>query len=435
MSERKNRQSLLMPILIPVGALAIIGLVLIGFSRVLLAVSHNAATVVALVVATGIVVVAAWVAGRRRVTGATLFSMIAAVTGIAMISGGLAVVASPFHEEGAGEGPGGEGVVVALEAPEGAAASGFSTEALSVPSDQAFTLAFDNADPAVQHNVVIFDGPDEQAPALFTGEIITGPSTVDYAVESLPEGEFFFHCEVHPTTMTGIATAAPGGGEGGGGGGLTVVAANLEFDTDTIELAAETETTITLDNQDSGIPHNIAIYGDDTLEEVLFQGEIVTGPVTVDYAIPALPEGEYFFHCDVHPNMSGTVIVAAGGGGGGSGGGGSGDQTPPDDGGGGGGATGGAATASIAAQGSVFDVASLSLPASTEVTLTFDNRDDAAVTGPHNVAIYDGDTALFQGELISGPATVDYAIPPLEPGTYEFRCDVHPPMTGTVEVS
>ncbi|MDH5314776.1 MAG: hypothetical protein OEW66_13200, partial [Actinomycetota bacterium] len=111
MSERKNRQSLLMPILIPVGALAIIGLVLIGFSRVLLAVSHNAATVVALVVATGIVVVAAWVAGRRRVTGATLFSMIAAVTGIAMISGGLAVVASPFHEEGAGEGLGGEGVV------------------------------------------------------------------------------------------------------------------------------------------------------------------------------------------------------------------------------------------------------------------------------------------------------------------------------------
>ena len=59
MSEGKNRQSLLLPILMPIGVLAVIGLALAGFSRVLLAISHNAATVVALVAAVGIVVVAA----------------------------------------------------------------------------------------------------------------------------------------------------------------------------------------------------------------------------------------------------------------------------------------------------------------------------------------------------------------------------------------
>ena len=430
MSDGKNRQSLLLPILMPIGVLVVIGLALAGFSRILLAISHNAATVVALVAAAGIVVVAAWVASRKRVTGSTLFSMVAAMTGIAMLAGGLAVVASPLHAEEEGE-PG-DGVVVALAAPEGAAASGFSTDALSVPSDEPFTLAFENADPAVPHNVVIYDGPDAEAPQLFGGELITGPATVDYAIEPLAEGEFFFNCEVHPTTMMGTMTASPEDGGGGGGEGVTVVAAGIAFDTDTIELPPDTPTTITMDNQDAGTPHNIAIYTDESLDESLFVGELVTGPASVVYDIPPLPEGEYYFHCDVHPNMSGTVVVAGdgGGGGGGSSGGGGGD--PPDE---GGGTAEGTATASVAAAGTAFDPTTLSWSADTEVTLTFDNRDPVDVAGPHNVSIYDGDAALFQGELIDGPSTIDYTIPPMQAGTFEFRCDVYPTMVGTVEVT
>ena len=133
--------------------------------------------------------------------------------------------------------------------------------------------------------------------------------------------------------------------------------------------------------------------------------------------------------------MSGTVVVAGDGGGGGGGGGGSGEggEEPPDE--GGGGTAEGTAAASVAAEGTAFDPTTLTWPAASEVTLTFDNRDPVDVAGPHNVSIYDGDTALFQGELIDGPSTVDYAIPPMEAGTYEFRCDVHPPMIGTVEVT
>ena len=76
MSEGKNREGLLLPILIPLVALAVIVLVLFGFSRILLAISHNAATVVALVVAAGIVATAAFVASRQRVTGGSLLSMV-----------------------------------------------------------------------------------------------------------------------------------------------------------------------------------------------------------------------------------------------------------------------------------------------------------------------------------------------------------------------
>jgi plastocyanin len=89
-----------------------------------------------------------------------------------------------------------------------------------------------------------------------------------------------------------------------------VTAQNIAFDTDTIDLPADTETTITFDNQDSGVQHNIAIFTDDTLSEDLFRGDVITGPDTIDYPIPPLEAGEYYFHCDVHPDMNGTVVVA-----------------------------------------------------------------------------------------------------------------------------
>jgi plastocyanin len=148
---------------------------------------------------------------------------------------------------------------------------------------------------------------------------------VNYAVGALPAGDYFFRCIVH-ANMTGEMQAAeapptggggPGGGPGGGGGGVTVVAQGIAFDTSEIDLPADAPTTITFDNQDAGVPHNIAIYDDSSLSQNLFTGEIVTGPGTAQYQVPALPAGEYYFHCDVHPNMSGSVVVGGGGGGGG----------------------------------------------------------------------------------------------------------------------
>jgi plastocyanin len=96
-----------------------------------------------------------------------------------------------------------------------------------------------------------------------------------------------------------------------------VKAQNLAFDTSEIDLPADAPSTITFDNADAGIQHNIAIYNDSSLSENLFTGDIVTGPATAEYQVPALSAGEYYFHCDVHPNMSGSVVVGGGGGGGG----------------------------------------------------------------------------------------------------------------------
>ncbi len=99
------------------------------------------------------------------------------------------------------------------------------------------------------------------------------------------------------------AEAAPAAAEG-----TAVSAANVAFSTDTIELQAKTEETIPFTNDDSA-EHNISIYEDDSAQKDLFKGEIIPGGQQTTYTVPALPKGEYYFQCDVHPGMNGTVTV------------------------------------------------------------------------------------------------------------------------------
>ena len=115
--------------------------------------------------------------------------------------------------------------------------------------------------------------------------------------------------------MQGVIDAGEGGGGGGGGqAGPTLVAQGIAFDTDTLNLPADTATTLTFENKDANTPHNFAIYEDDTATTPLFQGDIVTGPATVEFKLPAIPAGTYYFQCDVHPTMNGTVVVGEAGG-------------------------------------------------------------------------------------------------------------------------
>jgi nitrite reductase (NO-forming) len=95
------------------------------------------------------------------------------------------------------------------------------------------------------------------------------------------------------------------------GTALRVVALNSVFDATCLAAPAGKPFTIAFDNQDPGVPHNIAIYTDDSATESLFVGELVTGPKKVKYEVGALDAGTYFFRCDVHPTtMTGTFVVA-----------------------------------------------------------------------------------------------------------------------------
>jgi plastocyanin len=54
--------------------------------------------------------------------------------------------------------------------------------------------------------------------------------------------------------------------------------------------------------------HNVAIYADDTASDPLFVGETITN-AAITYEVPAFEPGAYFFRCDVHPEMTGTVVA------------------------------------------------------------------------------------------------------------------------------
>lgn len=104
----------------------------------------------------------------------------------------------------------------------------------------------------------------------------------------------------------------PGNEPGSGptnGGGPGITANGIAFDTSEIKLPAGQEAPLPFDNQDVGIPHNVSIYMDEG-GEALLQGEIITGPAKIDYSVPALEAGTYYFQCDIHPQMNGTVTVA-----------------------------------------------------------------------------------------------------------------------------
>lgn len=83
----------------------------------------------------------------------------------------------------------------------------------------------------------------------------------------------------------------------------------------------------------------------------------------------------------------------------------------------------------------LFDKRTLSAAANAPVVLQFDNQDVGTL---HNVAFYtnrSATTKIFGSELTTGPKveTLTFTAPP--PGSYFFRCDVHPDtMTGTFTV-
>jgi cytochrome c oxidase subunit 2 len=91
---------------------------------------------------------------------------------------------------------------------------------------------------------------------------------------------------------------------------LDLVAKNIAFDVDTISVPTGVEVMINFVNQDTGVPHNFALYTSSAATDKIFVGQIIDGPGSITYTFmaPATP-GTYFFRCDVHPTMMTGVFV------------------------------------------------------------------------------------------------------------------------------
>jgi len=111
-------------------------------------------------------------------------------------------------------------------------------------------------------------------------------------------------------TATAVPTATPGSTPTPQSVSVNLTANNFAFDKDTITVPTGAHVTMIFNNQDTGVPHNFALYTNQSAQTSIFRGEIVTGPTTVTYTFDAPTQpGTYFYRCDIHPHMSGQFIV------------------------------------------------------------------------------------------------------------------------------
>jgi plastocyanin len=112
-----------------------------------------------------------------------------------------------------------------------------------------------------------------------------------------------------PPPAAGPASAPPStpSSSASTGAVLHISAQNIAFDTNHLEAPAGQAFVLVFDNNDPGVPHNVEIM--DANGTSMFKGEIITGPATISYQVPALASGSYTFVCDVHPYMTGTLTA------------------------------------------------------------------------------------------------------------------------------
>ena len=117
------------------------------------------------------------------------------------------------------------------------------------------------------------------------------------------------------TVALAAAACAPANGAGGtpaptvavGADSPVVVAKDMKFQTPNVSAPAGEAFAMTFENQDSQ-PHNVSIYTDSSASQRLYEGEIFSSGSRV-YQVRALAAGTYFFRCDVHQDMTGTIVA------------------------------------------------------------------------------------------------------------------------------
>lgn len=84
---------------------------------------------------------------------------------------------------------------------------------------------------------------------------------------------------------------------GGGGGEATITIADSDFGSPRTATAGE---AVTVENTD-GISHTV------TADDGAFDTGTISGGDTAEFTVDE--PGDYPFHCEIHPNMEGTLTV------------------------------------------------------------------------------------------------------------------------------
>jgi plastocyanin len=93
-------------------------------------------------------------------------------------------------------------------------------------------------------------------------------------------------------------------------GSPEVTASGNQFDKTELDVPGQTGFELVLHNND-GVQHNFSIYSDENHSQRVFGGDFANQGTHV-YHVQALAPGTYYFECDIHPTMKGTVVAGAG---------------------------------------------------------------------------------------------------------------------------
>lgn len=315
------RDRLGLPVLLPVLAVGAILLSIFSFGYVLLEVQETReAWPIAIAVAAGILLIAAFINSQPSVRGLPLYALTALPASV-VLAVGLFYLIRPAPE-GAPEGP----VSAVIQPPgplqEVATDNAFSETEYTIVAGQQYTMNFSNQG-VVIHNWVVQGVQGANGQPIQTELLPGGQSqSIDFTVPQ--PGTFQFLCTVHPTQMVGqlvvvsaeeAAASAGGAAASGGGGGnpgpgtIVEIATDNKFSLTQLNANANEATSLTLENNGSAI-HNwralnvTGTNGQPILTRLLPGGQSETIQFTI-----AQP-GAYEFLCDVHPvEMRGTITV------------------------------------------------------------------------------------------------------------------------------
>jgi plastocyanin len=200
MTDRLNDR-FVVPIGLPGTVIALVGIGVISFSRVLLAVNKDLAALIALLAAIAIMAGCAFVASRERMGRAALtgLSTFAVVTVVAAGIAGAVKGEREFHHAGGEHEGHGKQYRIAADDLE------FDLTRMDLPAETDVTLVFENEEEGVPHNWSLYT--EKGGKELFIGEIITGVDTIEYEFTAPDSGTFYFQCDVHPAMSGEVAVS------------------------------------------------------------------------------------------------------------------------------------------------------------------------------------------------------------------------------------
>ncbi len=297
---KELRDRVLIPLAIPLAAVVVIVIVVLNFSRILLAVeergSETLATTIAIIVASAVLFGAAWISSRgEQRSGGNIGALV--VSGVLVVTAGT-VGAEAIQEEREHEAAKAAAEDVGPPDLTVTAGPGFK---FTPPETQAPTgkvvIEYVNADTQA-HTFVIEGVPGFKLDVGAEGD-------KDKGEVELEAGQFIYFCDLpghRQGGMEGTLTVAEGAGGGGGGEAAADIVAKAPLRFEPAEIAVPGgPVKVTLKNEDTQL-HTLVVEGRPFKKLETTGGQSATGTLDVG-------PGTYVLFCDVPGHRAAGMLT------------------------------------------------------------------------------------------------------------------------------